>query len=473
MKSSNRKILIVDDEPDFLWLTRNMLEEAGHTIIEAQDGESALRQFEKEMPDMVLLDYLLPGRDGLQVAVEMKDRVPSVPLVMITGYGEVKIAVNAMKAGIYDYVIKPVDKDDLLFTIERALEKQALVAEIGRLRNALKDPVSLYDLMGKSGPVKTLVNRVKKVAPTPFTVLIEGESGTGKELVANAIHDLSPAAGGPFVCVDCGAIPETLIESELFGFMKGAFTGAHGDKPGQFELADGGTLFLDEVGNISHVVQQKLLRAVQERAVQRLGAKGALGVDVRIVVATNQALEKDVEAGRFRSDLYFRLNEFSIKTPSLRTRSEDIPYLARRFMDEAGKELEKRCGGFSEKALMSLSSYHWPGNVRELRNVIRQAVLLSEENGPIQPEHLTFSSRLIHKTKKIDGLPAFVCDGRKPLKKIVTGLRDVYEKKVLEEVLALADGNKSEAARRLKIDYTTLHRKIKFHHIEQIAEGAA
>ncbi|MBT3368333.1 MAG: sigma-54-dependent Fis family transcriptional regulator [Nitrospina sp.] len=465
MKSSNRKILIVDDEPDFIWLTRKMLQENGYIVIEAQDGESALRQFEKEKPDMVLLDYLLPGRNGLQVAIEMKDRVLSVPLVMITGYGEVNIAVKAMKAGIYDYVIKPVDKDDLLFTIERALEKQALVAEIERLRNALKGPVSLYDLMGKSGPVKTLVNRVKKVAPTPFTVLIEGESGTGKELVANAIHDLSSSAGGPFVCVDCGAIPETLIESELFGFMKGAFTGAYGDKPGLFELADGGTLFLDEVGNISYVVQQKLLRAVQERAVQRLGAKGAVGVDVRIIAATNQALEKDVEAGRFRSDLYFRLNEFSIKTPSLRARSEDIPYLAMKFMDEAGKELEKKCGGFSEKALISLSSYDWPGNVRELRNLIRQAVLLSEENGPIRPEHLTFSSRLIHETKKSDGLPAFVCDGRKSLKKIVTGLRDVYEKKVLEEVLALADGNKSETARRLKIDYTTLHRKIKFHHI--------
>jgi len=471
MKLSERKILLVDDEPDFLWLTRNMLEETGYSVIEALDGKSALRLFEKETPIVVLLDYLLPGRDGLQIAVEMKDRVPSVPIVMITGYGEVKIAVKAMKAGIYDYVTKPVDKDDLLFTIERAVEKQTLVEEVERLRNTLSDRASLHELMGKSDRVKNLVHRVEKVAPTSFTVLIEGESGTGKELVANAIHDLSQVKEGPFVCVDCGAIPETLIESELFGYMKGAFTGAYGDKPGQFEFADGGTLFLDEVGNLPYAVQQKFLRVIQERVVQRLGGKGPVDVNVRIVAATNQSLEKDVEAGRFRSDLYFRLNEFTIRTPPLRARRKDIPYLAKRFINEVGEELGKRCAGFSEEALIPLSAYHWPGNVRELRNVIRQAVLLSEKNVPILPDHLTFSSHMTHETKKAYSAPTILYDGRKSLKEIVAGLRDVYEKKVLEEVLAQADGNKSEAARRLKVDYTTLHRKIKFYQIEQIPKG--
>jgi len=402
----------------------------------------------------------------------MKERDSSVPIIMITGYGEVRIAVDALKAGVYDYVIKPVDKDDLLFTIARAMEKQALMEELERLRNVLSDRAPLHELMGKSSQVKNLIHRVKKVAPTSFTVLIEGESGTGKELVANAIHDLSQAKKGPFVAVDCGAIPETLIESELFGYMKGAFTGACGDKPGQFELADGGTLFLDEVGNLSYTVQQKLLRVLQERTVQRIGEKAPVGIDVRIVAATNQSLEKDVEAGHFRSDLYFRLNEFTIRMPPLRDRREDIPYLAKRFMNEVGEELDKGCGGVSEEALISLASYHWPGNVRELRNVIRQAVLLSEADGLVLPYHLTFSSHLASETRKGDGASALLYDGKKSLKEIVAGLKEVFEKKVIEEVMAQTGGNKSEAARRLKVDYTTLLRKIRLHQMEAISETA-
>lgn len=462
--------MLVDDDSDFLWLTGNMLEHAGYRVIQAQDGEEALGLFEKEIPALALLDYRMPGRDGLQIAVEMKERFPAVPIVMITGYGEIKIAVKAMKAGVYNYVIKPVGKDDLLFIITRALEKQALVEEVERLRNALSDRAPLDELMGKSGCVKNLIHRVEKVAPTSFTVLIEGESGTGKELVANALHDLSEVKNCPFVAVDCGAIPETLIESELFGYMKGAFTGAHTDKPGQFELADGGTLFLDEVGNLSYTMQQKLLRAIQEQVVQRLGGKKPVEIDVRIVAATNQSLEKDVEAGRFRSDLYFRLNEFTIRTPPLRDRTEDIPYLCKRFMNEAGEELGKRCEGLSEEALISLSDYHWPGNVRELRNVIRQAVLLSEENGLILPHHLTFSFHLMPETKKADRVSSMLYDGKKSRKEIVTRLKDAFEKKVIQDMMAQAEGNKSEAARRLKVDYKTLLRKINLHHIQTFAE---
>jgi transcriptional regulator with PAS, ATPase and Fis domain len=325
--------------------------------------------------------------------------------------------------------------------------------------------------MGRSGPVRDLIDRVEKVAPTSFTVLIEGESGTGKELVANAIHDLSCAKKGPFVAVDCGAIPETLIESELFGYMKGAFTGAFSDKPGQFELADGGTLFLDEVGNLPYTVQQKLLRAIQERVIQRLGGQAPVDVDVRIVAATNQPLEKNVEEGRFRSDLYFRLNEFLIRTPPLRERCEDIPYLTKRFMSEVEEELGKSCGGVSEEAMLLLTAFHWPGNVRELRNVIRQAVLLSEENARILPDHLTFSSHFVSGTEN-GGIPLTLYDGRKSLKEIVTGLKGVFEKEVIEGVIAQAEGNKSEAARRLKVDYTTLLRKIKTYRIDAISYGA-
>ncbi|MBU0735278.1 MAG: sigma-54 dependent transcriptional regulator, partial [Proteobacteria bacterium] len=344
----------------------------------------------------------------------------------------------------------------------RALEKQDLVEEVERLRHVLNERASLYDLMGRSDPIKKLVRHVEKVAPTLFTVLIEGESGTGKELVACAIHDLSEVKDGPFVAVDCGAIPETLIESELFGYMKGAFTGAHTDKPGHFELADGGTLFLDEVGNLPYSVQQKLLRVFQERAVQRLGAKKPVDIKVRIVAATNQSLEKDVGAGRFRPDLYFRLNEFTIRTPALRKRSEDIPYLAKKFMDEVEVELKKKCAGFSKEALLSLSSYHWPGNVRELRNVIRQAVLLCDKHDPIRPDHLTFSAHLMPCAK--NGKPALsqtVYDGKKPLKELVKAYTDTIEKSVIKEAMAEAEGNKTQVAKKLKVDYKTLLRKIK------------
>ena len=461
-----RKILLVDDDHDFRWATGNVLELAGYDVVQAQDGEEALGFLEKDVPDLVLLDFRMPGLDGLQVATVMKQRISAVPIIMITAYAEIDSAVKAMKMGVYDYATKPVDNNDLLFTVKRALEKQDLVQEVEQLREILSERASLHDLMGKSDQVKKLIRHVEKVAPTAFTVLIEGESGTGKELVARAIHDLSHVKGGPFVAVDCGAIPETLIESELFGYTKGAFTGAHTDKPGHFELADGGTLFLDEVGNLSYPVQQKLLRAIQERLVQRLGGKKPTKIDVRIVAATNQHLEKDVESGRFRTDLYFRLNEFTIRTPSLRDRGEDIPYLAKKFMDEVEGELKKRCGGFSRDSLIALSSYHWSGNVRELRNVIRQAVLLREEDAPMQPDHMTFSSHLMPAMKK--GGPADsgpVYDGKKSLKEIVKSYVDTVEKRVIEQAMAESEGNKSRVARQLKVDYKTLLRKIKAHGI--------
>ncbi len=469
VNNSDKIILLVDDDPDFLWLMRNSLEQAGYRVIESRDGESALGLFKTKMPHLVLLDFLMPGRDGLEIAVEMQEQEASVPIIMITGYGEVTTAVKAMKAGMYDYVTKPVDENDFLFTIEKALEKQALLKEVERLRNILVERAPLEDLMGGSAAVNALVHRIEKVAPTCFTVLIEGESGTGKELVANAIHEMSHVKEGPFVAVDCGAIPESLIESELFGYVKGAFTGAYADKPGQFELANGGTLFLDEAGNLPYTVQQKLLRVIQERAVQRIGGKAPVPIDVRIIAATNQSLITDVEAGRFRSDLYFRLNEFSVETPPLRERKEDIPFLAKRFISEVGEELGKKWGALSEKSLLCLYDYDWPGNVRELRNVIRQAMLLSEENGWILPEHLTFDTHTGSKAEEKGGRPDRLYDGSEPLKEIVKRLKDAFEKRVIEEVMAQSGGNKSEAARRLQIDYTTLLRKIRL--LKIIQEG--
>jgi len=457
--SLQKNILVVDDDHDFRWVIGNVLQAEGYRVAQAQNGEEALKLLEKDIPDLILLDYRMPGQNGISVSADIKKIIPALPIIMITAYGEVKSAVKAMKTGVYDYVTKPVDNDDLLFTIKRALEKQELVYEVERLRNVLNERVSLCKLMGSSKQISELFNLVEKVAPTIFTVLIEGESGTGKELVARSIHELS-GVKGPFIAVDCGAIPDSLIESELFGYMKGAFTGAYTDKPGQFELADKGTLFLDEIGNLPYQAQQKILRAMQERCIQRLGAKEAKSIQVRVVAATNQPLEKDIESGKFRSDLYFRLKEFAIKVPALRERKEDIPYLAYRFMNEVQQELKKKCQGISKEALQLLASYPWPGNVRELRNVIRQAVLISEENVSIKPMHFVFDSNIIHCTSEIK-TSISDNDREKTLSDIVKSVSQTVEKKIITQMLTETKGNKSEAARRLGIDYKTLLRKIK------------
>ncbi len=461
MTATQKKILLVDDDADFLWLTTRMLEKTDYEVLQALDGEQALLRFKNDRPDLVLLDYRMPGRDGLQIAEEIKRLSPKAPIVIITGYAEIRIAVKAMKMGVYDYVTKPVNPDDFMFAIQRALEKQDLEQEVAHLKHMLNDRPPLYERMGQSDAVKTLVRHVKKVAPTTFTVLIEGESGTGKELVAGAIHDLSRVKDGPFVAVDCGAIPETLIESELFGYRKGAFTGAHTDKIGHFELAQGGTLFLDEVGNLPYSVQQTLLRTIQERKIQRLGGGEPTPISSRIVAATNQSLEKDVASGKFRSDLYFRLNEFTIKIPALRERAEDIPYLATKFKTEVEKELNKKCAGLSKAAVAALSAYAWPGNVRELRNAIRQSVLLCEENMAIEPVHLTLSAHPADASTK-KALPfSELYEGKEPLKTVIGRIRDDIEQKTIRQTLILTGGNKSETARRLGIDYKTLLRKIK------------
>ena len=431
--TSKIKILLVDDDDDFRWATGNILNAVGYHCIHAVNGQEALQFVEKEIPDLILMDYRMPGQDGLTVAAEMKQRIPAVPIIMITAYGEVDSAVKAMKMGIYDYITKPADNNDLLFTIKRALEKQDLLQEVEQLRTVLNERGSLYTLMGKSDPVKKLIQHVEKVAPTPFTVLIEGESGTGKELIARAIHNLSRVKDGPFVALDCGAIPESLVESELFGAMKGAFTGADRDKPGHFELAHNGTLFLDEVGNLSNTIQQKLLRAIQERLVRPLGGKKTVSVTVRIIAATNQSLAEDLKTDRFRSDLYFRLNEFSLKMPSLKERAEDIPYLAKKFLDEAETELNKKCRGFSKEALLALGAYHWPGNVRELRNIIRQATLLCKKNTHIQLNHLNFTGQPLLSDKDVPNALSTPHDEGKSLKEIVRDQITAVEKKDYRE----------------------------------------
>ena len=457
------KILLVDDDDDFRWATGNILSAVGYDVPQAVNGREALEFVEKDIPDLVLMDYRMPGQNGLAVAAQMKRIIPAVPIVIITAYGEIDSAVKAMKMGIYDYVTKPMDNNVLLFTIKRALEKQDLLQEVEQLRTILDERTTLYKLMGNSDPIKKLVRHVEKVAPTPFTVLIEGESSTGKEIIARAIHDLSREKDGPFVALDCGAIPETLVESELFGAMKGAFTGADSDKPGHFELAHGGTLFLDEVGNLSLSVQQKLLRALQARVVRRLGGIEPVPVNVRIIAATNQSIAEDVKLGKFRSDLYFRMNEFSLKMPSLKERTEDIPYLAKKFLDEAEIDLKKTCSGFSRETLFALGSYHWPGNVRELRNMIRQAALLCDEDAPIQGQHLVFTAQPLSPDQRNPDAFYATLDGEKSLKEIVNDRIEAVEKEIIGKVLKEAGGNKSQVARKLQVEYKTLLKKIRLY----------
>ncbi len=459
------KILLVDDDADFRWVTGNVLRNAGYEILEAEDGRAALHLLKHAIPDLILLDYRMPGADGLEVAARLLKIAPGIPIVMLTAYGEVRSAVSAMKLGVYDYATKPVDNNDLLFTIQRALQSRDLTREVEHLRKILAERASLFELMGHSDQIRKLEELVEKVAPTPFTVLIEGESGAGKELVARALHQFSAPADAqrPFVAVDCGAIPETLIESELFGYVRGAFTGAVSDKPGQFELADGGTLFLDEVENLPYAAQQKLLRVLQERAIQRLGAKQQRPINVRIIAAANRPLDQEIEYGRFRADLYFRLREFALRVPSLRERTDDIAYLANRFMQEAQEELTKKSGPLSFEAVQALTAYNWPGNVRELRNVIRQAVLLAENGCSIKPEHFSFAAEDTSLKAGFTAPPVLqeVWEGKSSLKAIVCAATQELENRIIQEALAKFNGNKSETARRLGVDYKTLLRKIK------------
>ncbi len=452
------KILVVDDEKDMRWLLSNFLKEDGYTIYEAEDCGHALNFLKKDSPpDLILLDLRMPGEmDGIDLLKEIKTILPEIQVIILTAYGNIGSAVEAIKLGAYDYLAKPFENERLRLTIKRALESQKLTQEVLQLKTELKKGFDLESIMGTSSEIKKIFEQVNKVACTNFTILIEGESGTGKEIVANAIHRASLRENGPFVAVDCGAIPETLIESELFGYEKGAFTGADRGKKGQFELADNGTIFLDEIGNLPYHVQNKLLRMIQERQIQKLGGKQAFPIDVRIIVATNIPLLKLVEERKFRSDLYYRLNEFKIELPPLRKRKEDIPFLAKEFIEEGNLELKKNVKGLQKDSLIMLIHHHWPGNARELKNVIKRAVLLAED--VIEPSHLIFdngpptSYQFVVPEERTEGMS---------LKEITKKAVYLVEKREIERALLKSSGNKSKASRMLKIDYKTLLTKIK------------
>jgi two-component system nitrogen regulation response regulator GlnG len=450
------RILVVDDESEIRGILRDCLKADGYEVFEAEDGAAAVERVRSTRPAVVLLDIAMPKKSGLDALPELKEIDPELPVVICTAAVDVPTAVKAMRLGAYDYLTKPFDVDLLLLTVKRALERRALQQRVEELRSQ-SEGVTLAERMGSSRQIQEVIRQVAQVAKSNFTVVIQGETGTGKELVARAIHQQSARAKGPFVAVDCGAIPETLVESELFGYEKGAFTGAHRKKDGQFQFASGGTLFLDEIGNLPLAVQAKLLRAIEERQVTPLGSNRAVPVDVRIIAASNIALEEEVRTGRFRADLYYRLSEFAITLPPLRERQEDIAFLAQRFLAEVSMELRHPVRTISDEALALLLGHSWPGNVRELKNVIRKAALLAED--VITPEHLPALSVAV--------IPPRRPGPREPVGEDLS-LREVAEmaaaeaeRQAIRQALEATRGNKSQAARLLRTDYTTLHAKMK------------
>jgi DNA-binding NtrC family response regulator len=450
------KILIVDDDKDMRDILSNLISSDGYKAITASNGRKALIKTRAHSPDLVLLDVRLPEIDGLKVLEEIKKMDKNIPIIMLTAYEDVKSAVQAMKSGAFDYITKPFDNEEMALNIKRALQTRYLYREVENLRRRLEEKTDRARFMGESPRIKQVLNQVKLIAPTNMTVIIQGESGTGKELIARMIHEESLRHDKPFIAVDCGTIPENLVESELFGYEKGAFTGADKRKEGSFESANGGTLFLDEMINLPLSLQVKLLRVIQERKVQHLGGTKEIKIDVRIITATNAILSDEVKKGRFRGDLYYRLNEFNINLPPLREREEDIPSLAKYFLEEAKLEFNKKIEDISGEGMKSLLNYSWPGNVRELRNEVRRAALLTDSNyirGINLPLDVTSNCEKIYPSAGLDkGLSL-----REATKKIT----EEAEKKLIKEALAQAKNNKSKTAKILKIDRMTLYSKIK------------
>jgi DNA-binding NtrC family response regulator len=452
----SHKLLVVDDDEAGCRLLRAIFTPEGFEVSLAHDGNTGLERAADGQPDVVILDLRLPGMDGLEVLERLRARSPALPVVLLTAHGEVKSAVRATQLGAFDYLTKPVDHEEIVVVVKRALETRALKLEVEELRKQLGEGGSLLSQMGPGPRVAEIVEQVKTVAATSFSVLVLGETGTGKELVAQAIHRQSERRARPFIALDCGAIPENLLESELFGHEKGAFTGAERRKVGRFHLAEGGTLLLDEVGNLPLGLQAKLLRVLESRQVQSVGATQMTSMDVRFVAATNDDLESRVAAERFRADLFFRLAQYTISLPPLRDRASDIPHLAQRFLAEASIELRRPVHEIAPDALAALERHRWPGNVRELRNVVRQAVLESTE--PVLRRSLV--QKFLGKGAASRQAPGAATAG-KSLKQTAEQAAREAERQAICETLQATRGNKSQAARALQTDYKTLHLKMK------------
>lgn len=445
-------ILLVEDEEDQRGLVAGILRHLGHGVEEAASAERALEKLSVSSYDMVVSDWKLPGKDGLQILHKVRAEHPATAFIMVTAYGSISKAVEAVRLGADDYLAKPYQREALLLAITRAHQSRRLMDENRRLLEELNERDRLVDLIGSSACMQRLFRRVEKVAGTDVTVLLTGESGTGKELAARALHTLSPRNGRPFVAVNCAAIPEGLLEAEFFGAERGAYTGADRSRPGKFEAADRGTLFLDEVGELPATIQPKLLRAIQDGVVCRIGGNRETRVDIRLVAATNRDLQADVVAGRFREDLFYRLNVVPVALPPLRERREDIPRLAKYFQDRTCKRHKLHFAGLPPRVLKRLIDFSWPGNVRELANVVERLILLSED-GHILEEDLPREVSAPARADSAFRLPAGGMSWEK------------HELDCLRQALELAAGNRARAARLLDLSYKAFLYRMEKHGI--------
>ena len=451
------KVLIIDDEPKIAWIFSKVLGDE-YQVLSAKTGREGLAMIQKERPDLVFLDVRLPDTPGVELLQEVRKIEKSLLVIMLTACESVQTAVEAMKLGAYDYLTKPVPNDRLKIIIKNALETRHLEEKVHTLESKLKKRSTLEDIQGTSPAIQKVFDLIRRVAGHDVNVLLIGESGTGKELVARAIHSESDRSNEPFVPVDCSAIPETLIESELFGHEKGAYTGAISAQAGKFESAKGGTIFLDEIGNLPKSVQAKLLRVIQEREIFRLGGTKSIRVNIRLIAATNRDLSKAVSTGEFREDLYHRLNVFPIFLPSLRERGEDILLLSHYFLEKFSKELGKSVKELSREAEALLTHYRWPGNVREVENAVKHALLMvSDGEKTILPKHLPESIR------ESSSVSQPVGDGS--LRTASKGAAQKVERELILKTLKETNWNKRRASRILKIDYKTLFNKLKEHSI--------
>ncbi|MBK9293252.1 MAG: sigma-54-dependent Fis family transcriptional regulator [Oligoflexia bacterium] len=450
------RILVVDDEESIREFLEIMLKKEGYEVTLAEDGKRAAELIKKKTFDMIISDLQMPNMSGIDLLKHVKDSNSDIVFMIITAFGTTETAVEAMKLGAYDYITKPFKIDEVRILINNALKSKHLEKENIQLKKELKKENSFSNIVGNSQAMHKIFDLINRVSHTATNVLITGESGTGKELIAKAIHYNGPLKDKPFVTVNCGAIPENLMESEMFGHKRGSFTGAHADKMGLFEVANGGTLFLDEVGELPLSIQVKLLRAIQERTIRMVGGTDDIKVDVRIVAATNRDLEQQTKSGAFREDLYYRLNVIHIKSPSLRERREDIPLLAKHFLDKYNSRLQKQIKGISEDAMDNLKKYDYPGNVRELENIIERTVAL-EGGATILPESLpplvttTSGARKLASAYDID-----VTDEGLDLEKIIGQI----EKEILIKAIHRTGGVKKKAAKLLGITFRSMRYRV-------------
>src|ERR1041385_8956716 len=447
-------ILLVEDKESLRRVLRLTLERAGYSVTEAADARAGVAEIGRVPHKIVLTDLRMPDGSGIDVLRAAKAADSEVPVIVMTAYGSIDEAVQAMKDGAHDFLQKPVDSNHLLLLVERALEQSRLRTENILLREEWSKRYGFPRIIGESDTIKRAVAETQRVAQTEANVLLLGESGTGKELFARAIHHLSPRRKRPFVAINCAAIPETLIENELFGHERGAFTGAGDRRLGKFELASTGTVFLDEIGELPLAVQGKLLRAIEEKAIDRIGGKAPVPVDVRIVAATNRDLRSAADAGEFRGDLFFRLAVFPIDIPPLRDRDDDIALLAKHFAAELGKELRGREASISEAGIRALRAHRWPGNVRELENTIERACILAD-SAELQPSDLGFGGDGEIEAKAI----GFDLSGT--LSEATSRATQIVERQKIQAALADCEGNKARAADLLGVSYKTLLTKIR------------